>query len=130
MRKRQLTTILLIWLLSQQLFASVWATPNADIACAEYSQSDCATLEPTTDLNNKSAEICDNCISPEPLCDGAMLACATGSPQCTSGMLGVLMTRQPSLQSHSSIVLPLTYDTSIYQDISIGITLRPPKPAV
>jgi hypothetical protein len=42
MKKRHLTTILLIWLVSQQLFATVWAMPNTGMDCVEHSQNtDC-----------------------------------------------------------------------------------------
>jgi hypothetical protein len=41
MKKRQFTTLLLIWLFSQQLFAAIWVMPHMNVDCVDYSQNDC-----------------------------------------------------------------------------------------
>ncbi|MEH6445392.1 MAG: hypothetical protein V7784_15970 [Oceanospirillaceae bacterium] len=43
MKKRYITVALLIWLFSQQVFATVWATSNsANGNCGSHPQNDCA----------------------------------------------------------------------------------------
>ncbi|MGS2716876.1 hypothetical protein ACVBE9_01765 [Eionea flava] len=70
MKKRQLTTMLLIWLFSQQLLAAVWSTPPANIDCINDSQNDCFSaithmghIMPSNSDSSSSgiSMMCDHC---------------------------------------------------------------------
>ncbi len=99
MKKRQFTTILLIWLFSQQLFAAVWAMPHTGMDCAEHSQnqSDC-TLNASQHTGHamlmmQSADNTDASATLSMMCDHCSTTCQPSLisdnllPLATSGHL-------------------------------------------
>ena len=105
-----------------------------------------ANYEPATGLYGNSVELSitalltstqGNCACPESDCSESdcttdlMMDCAAAaSARCASGMFGVLIFNQSPMALNLSGSIPLNYNVPIYQDISPGITPRPPKPVV
>jgi len=104
-----------------------------------------ANYEPVTGLFGNSIEfstvslltsdepcVQDGCSCSESECaDTLMMDCAAAaSARCASGMFGVLIFNQSPMALNLSGSIPLNYNVPIYQDISPGITPRPPKPVV
>lgn len=109
MKKRQFTTILLLWLFSQQLFASVWPMPTA-MDCVAPSQSGCISTVtehmghamPTLDTGDVAVAYSASPMS----CDHCSIACQP--PLISNTLLPLIKTVHLVFESQS---IDITVDT-------------------
>lgn len=119
MKKKHITVLLLAWLFSQQLFAAVWAIPNAEMNCVAYNQSDC-TANSTKHMGHTMPMMDDS--DAALIHDMSLMNCDLCSIVCqpsliTSNLLPLRKTVHLTFQFHS-INIPI--------DILLGSLYRPP----
>lgn len=119
MKKRQFTTLLLIWLFSQPLLAAVWSTPHMNVGCGGYKQGDCV-LDMTHIGHNMPNNMLNSHETSLPsgmslMCDHCSTIC---QPSLVPGQLNILTQATPLVFEAQSITTPA--------DTFLGTLYRPP----